>query len=148
MLIKSAIGMSYQRFNSEKYDLVIKPDIMNHPLDIHIGKRLRQRRKILGLSQDSLGKTIGVTFQQIQKYERGFNSINAHRLYDIALALGVVPTFFYEDYGSEEPQAEPAPTSSEGINLLQDYFDIPSIKIRRGIALLVREAAKGASYGL
>lgn len=140
--------MSYQILNSEIYDLVIKLDIMNHPLDTHIGKRLRQRRKILGLSQDGLGKTIGVTFQQIQKYERGVNSINAHRLYDLALALGVVPAFFYEGYGSEEPPIEPAPISSEGTRLLQDFFDIPSAKVRRSIAVLVRDVAKGGGCGL
>lgn len=119
-----------------------------HPLDIHIGMRLRLRRKMAGLSQDGLGKQIGVTFQQIQKYERGTNSINAHRLYDVALALGVVPAFFYEGYGSEKPPIAPTPISSEGTHLLQNFFDIPSAKVRRSIAELVRDMAKGNNYGL
>ncbi len=118
-----------------------------HPLDIHIGKRLRLRRKILGLSQDGLGKKIGVTFQQIQKYERGTNSINAHRLYDVALALAVPPAFFYEGYGSEQEIA-PEPLSPQGMHMIQDYCAIPSAKVRHSIAVLVREMAKGGSCGL
>jgi transcriptional regulator with XRE-family HTH domain len=119
-----------------------------HPLDIHIGKRLRHRRKTLGLSQDELGKKIGVTFQQIQKYERGINSINAHRLYDVALVLGVTPAFFYEGYGSEEQTIKPENLSPQGLHLIQNYFAIPSAKVKHSIAALVREMAKGGDHGL
>lgn len=119
-----------------------------HPLDIHIGTRLRLRRKMAGLSQDGLGKQIGVTFQQIQKYERGSNSINAHRLYDVAKALGVVPAFFYEGYGSKSHPIEPNNMSVQSMHMIQDYCDIPSAKVRQTFAALLREIAKGSRDGL
>jgi transcriptional regulator with XRE-family HTH domain len=119
-----------------------------HPLDIHIGNRLRLRRKMVGLSQDGLGKLIGVTFQQIQKYERGTNSINAHRLYDIAIALGVVPAFFYEGYGSEAQPIHTDHVSTQGMQLIRDYCDIPSAKVRQSFAALLHAVAKEQPHGL
>ena len=120
----------------------------SHPLDIYIGKRLRLRRKMAGLSQNGLGKQIGVTFQQIQKYERGTNSINAHRLYDIAIALGVVPAFFYEGYGSQEQPTPSEPMPMQNMQLIRDYCDIPSAKVRRSFAALLHEVAKENHRGL
>jgi len=70
---------------------------MSHPVDIHVGKRLRSRRTLLGMSQEELGKSVGVTFQQIQKYERGLNRIGSSRLYEFACILGVSVTYFFED---------------------------------------------------
>jgi len=70
-----------------------------HPVDVHVGRRLRLRRTILGLSQEAIGKVIGVTFQQIQKYERGINRMGASRLYDFSRALTVPIAYFYEGYG-------------------------------------------------
>ncbi|MGC2856709.1 helix-turn-helix domain-containing protein [Novispirillum sp. DQ9] len=73
-----------------------------HPVDLHIGSRIRLRRVLLGLSQQQVAGAVGVTFQQIQKYESGANRISAARLYDIARALGVPPMFFVDDL---EPSA-------------------------------------------
>lgn len=70
-----------------------------HPVDIYIGRRLRLRRKYLGLSQDSLAKAVGISFQQLQKYERATNRIAAGRLYDFAKILGVSPGWFFRGYG-------------------------------------------------
>ena len=70
-----------------------------HPVDVYVGKRLRLKRTILGMSQEAVGKQIGVTFQQIQKYERGINRMGASRLYDFARALGVQIAYFFEGYG-------------------------------------------------
>ncbi len=66
-------------------------------IDAHVGKRIRLRRTLLGLSQEKLGEALGVTFQQIQKYERGANRVGASRLYDIATALDVPISFFFDD---------------------------------------------------
>lgn len=66
-------------------------------IDAHVGKRIRLRRTLLGLSQEKLGEALGVTFQQIQKYERGTNRVGASRLYDIATALDVPISFFFDD---------------------------------------------------
>lgn len=145
-LIFTVNHLFYTRINDFYRDSMIPRSL--HPLDIHIGKRLRLRRKMVGLSQDGLGKQIGVTFQQIQKYERGTNSINAHRLYDIALAVGVVPAFFYEGYGSDEQPIQTDPVSTQGMQLVRDYCDIPSAKVRQSFAALLREVAKEHSHGL
>jgi transcriptional regulator with XRE-family HTH domain len=75
-----------------------------HPVDIHVGKRIRMRRKILGLSQDDLGKAVGVTFQQVQKYERGTNRVGSSRLYELSKVLGVAVGFFFEHFSSETPE--------------------------------------------
>src|SRR5579863_5515162 len=73
-----------------------------HPVDIHVGGRVRQRRTVLGLSQERLGEAIGLTFQQVQKYERGTNRIGASRLYDLSLVLNVPVGFFYEEYDARQ----------------------------------------------
>ncbi len=78
---------------------------MAHPVDIHVGKRLRLRRTLLGMSQESIGKEIGVTFQQIQKYERGMNRIGASRLFDFSRVMNVPIAYFFEGYGDESKQS-------------------------------------------
>ncbi len=66
-----------------------------NPVDIHVGKRLRQRRTFIGMTQEQLGAALGITFQQVQKYERGANRIGASRLFDICRILEVQPQFFF-----------------------------------------------------
>src|SRR3954470_19795416 len=73
-----------------------------HPIDIHVGTRLRLRRTLLGLSQETLGEAVGITFQQLQKYERGANRISASRLFNLAQVLGVAVGFFFEDLSTGE----------------------------------------------
>src|SRR5947207_9122499 len=68
-----------------------------NPVDVRVGSRVRLRRNMLGLTQESLGETIGLTFQQVQKYERGANRIGASRLYALSQALDVPVSFFYDD---------------------------------------------------
>jgi len=75
----------------------------SHPVDVYVGKRLRLKRTLLGLSQEAIGNAIGVTFQQIQKYERGINRMGASRLHDFARALGVPVSYFFEGYSAEAP---------------------------------------------
>lgn len=72
-----------------------------NPIDIHVGARLRQRRTLLGMSQGKLGDTVGLTFQQIQKYERGANRIGASRLYDLSRVLDVSIAYFFEEMPDE-----------------------------------------------
>lgn len=68
-----------------------------HPVDIHVGRRVRMRRNQIGMSQTTLGEDLGITFQQVQKYERGSNRICTSKLYEIANALSVPITYFFED---------------------------------------------------
>ncbi|KYO52517.1 helix-turn-helix transcriptional regulator [Tistrella mobilis] len=86
-----------------------------NPIDAHVGGRVRLRRQLMGLSQEKLGQRVGLTFQQIQKYERGANRIGAGRLFLIAHALNVPVSFFYEDVGTV--------TAEEGGDGIDDGFD-------------------------
>lgn len=79
------------------------------PIDIHVGQRLRLRRNLLGMSQEQLGKASGLTFQQIQKYERGTNRMGASRLYQLGRLLNVDVAFFFEDMVAQSP------ASSQGV---------------------------------
>ncbi|WCL54240.1 helix-turn-helix domain-containing protein [Gimibacter soli] len=74
---------------------------MPDPIDVHVGSRVRMRRTLLGLSQDKLGQALGLTFQQVQKYERGTNRMGASRLLEIARVLDVSPSWFFEDMPEE-----------------------------------------------
>ncbi len=69
---------------------------MSHPVDVHVGNRVRHRRWLVGMTQQKLAEQVGIKFQQIQKYETGKNRISASRLWDIADALGVEVSFFFE----------------------------------------------------
>lgn len=79
-----------------------KPD----PVDVYVGMRLRKRRQLLNLSQQQLGRAVGITFQQIQKYEQGTNRVSSSRLYDIAKVMGVPINFFF-DHIEEEIEGRP-----------------------------------------
>lgn len=117
-----------------------------HPLDVIIGSQLRLRRKMMGLSQSALAKRMGVTFQQVQKYERGSNSMNARRLFEVAQLLQVSPMYFYSRGDDTYPPVDTL--STQAIHLVQDYASIKSGKVRHSIAAFVREVAKGQHYGL
>lgn len=79
-----------------------------NPVDVYVGKRLRQRRTLLGMSQTVLGDAVGLTFQQIQKYERGANRMGASRLFDIANVLDVPISYFFEDMSREVANQRPS----------------------------------------
>jgi len=127
-----------------------------NPIDVHVGGRVRFRRMLLGMSQEKLGERLGLTFQQIQKYEKGINRIGASRLFDLAQVLGVPVQFFYE----EVPAAEPPPLvaegfaekpaegsiveflrSRDGLELNKAFVRISDAKARRAIVDLVRSLA-------
>ena len=91
-----------------------------NPIDIHVGRRVRHRRTLLGLSQEKLGEAVGLTFQQIQKYERGANRISASRLYALSHILDVPVPFFFEDMPPEISGEKSVPSHAEGI---QEEFD-------------------------
>jgi transcriptional regulator with XRE-family HTH domain len=133
-----------------------------HPVDIHVGRRLRLKRTILGMSQEAVGKEIGVTFQQIQKYERGINRMGASRLYDFAKALGVPVSYFFDGFGEyandtgmalgmSEPEA--AKFESEKVNnretleVMRAYYRIKSPAVRKRIIELIKAFAEDSSDG-
>ncbi|TDL75980.1 XRE family transcriptional regulator [Palleronia sediminis] len=106
---------------------------MPHPVDIHVGKRVRHRRRLTGTTQQQLAERVGIRFQQIQKYETGTNRISASRLWDIAEALGVPIAFFFEGAGPDdriETAADPY-SDREATDLLRAYYAIPEAQRRR-----------------
>ena len=122
-----------------------------NPTDIHVGSRIRLRRNMLGMSQEKLGENLGITFQQIQKYEKGTNRVGASRLQAISLIFGVPVGFFFEDIPGQEATgnkgfAEDASTSlaiafcssAEGLQLNRAFVRISDQKIRRKIIELVK----------
>ena len=112
---------------------------MKHPVDVHVGKRIRHRRWMTGTTQQQLAESVGIKFQQIQKYETGMNRVSASRLWDIAHALGVSIAFFFEGMdGEAEPQGKdfdgmPGDVLSdrEAQELLRSYYAIPENQRRR-----------------
>lgn len=87
---------------------------MGHPVDVHVGKRLRLRRNIAGLSQEAVAKAVGITFQQIQKYERGVNRMSASRLFEFAQVLSVPITYFFEGLDPSGDYSEGTVSANQG----------------------------------
>lgn len=97
----------------------------------------------MGMSQVNLAKAVSLTFQQVQKYERGANSISSRRLYEFAAALQVSPMYFYHGYGDANIEIlKDTELSTQAIHLVQNYCAIPSEAVRNSIAAFVREVAR------
>jgi transcriptional regulator with XRE-family HTH domain len=128
------------------------------PVDLHVGSRVRLRRTLLGMSQEKLGNAVGLTFQQIQKYERGANRIGASRLFDMSRVLDVPVQFFFdempvetvaEDYrppsGSPEPNIatldQDPMAKRETLELVRTYYRIPNANLRRKLFDLAKALA-------
>lgn len=111
---------------------------MAHPVDVHVGKRIRQRRWLVGMTQQQLAEKVGIKFQQIQKYETGANRVSASRLWDIADALETNVNFFFDGMEDAQQQidledAVPADILSdkEALDLVRSYYAIPENQRRR-----------------
>lgn len=132
----------------------LPPGVPN-PVDIHVGQRLRLRRTLLGMSQEKLGESVGLTFQQIQKYERGANRIGASRLFMFSRILDVPVSYFFEELSdniqthegqmavglSDQPQdaIERDPMARrETLELVRAYYAVTDPKVRRRVVDLVR----------
>jgi transcriptional regulator with XRE-family HTH domain len=115
-----------------------------HPVDRHVGLRIRLRRKELGVSQEKLAVALGITFQQVQKYERGANRISASKLWETARALSVPIAYFYEgltddDQGGSVPaSAHDFLLTAEGLELASSFLKLPTGRVRRKVVELVR----------
>jgi transcriptional regulator with XRE-family HTH domain len=132
-----------------------------NPTDVHVGARVRLRRTLLGMSQEKLGDAIGLTFQQVQKYERGANRVGASRLFDLSRVLDVPVAFFFEDIapggdvmarpgGLAEPgegyEADPM-LKRETLELVRAYYKITDPQIRRRLFDLAKALAKTGETG-
>lgn len=127
-----------------------------NPIDIHVGGRVRLRRMLIGMSQERLAEQLGITFQQVQKYEKGTNRIGASRLYETSRILGVPVSFFYDELA---PSVGPADgfaeadgedyvsdfiSSREGLQLMKAFVAIEDGRIRKRIIDLVESLAASA----
>ena len=111
---------------------------MAHPVDEHVGKRLRQRRWLVGMTHQQLAEHVGIKFQQIQKYETGANRVSASRLWDIASTLDVSINFFFDGLQAEKGvkiQSDAMPSDlmgdKEALDLVRSYYAIPENQRRR-----------------
>lgn len=133
-----------------------------NPVDIHVGDRIRLRRQLLGLSQEKLASLLGLTFQQVQKYERGMNRVGASRLWDLAKVLDVPVNFFYEEMDEETANNSPRTINcelgitigdfvtedtdpmhrKEAIKLVKAFYRIPNRKAAEHLLIMIEEMAK------
>ena len=128
-----------------------------NPIDVHVGQRIRQRRTLLGMSQETLAEAIGLTFQQVQKYEHGANRVGSSRLFDLARVLDVPITYFFEEMEAgvaakspsrlmgvpasklPTPGIEPDPLARrETLELVRAYYKITDQRVRKRVAELVK----------
>ena len=118
---------------------------MKHPVDAHVGKRIRHRRWMVGMTQQQLADKVGIKFQQIQKYETGMNRVSASRLWDIAETLDVTISFFFEGLGNGVTAASGSDlmADKEAMDLVRSYYAIPEAQRRRlfDLARVLSEAA-------
>jgi len=130
----------------------------NHPVDVHVGKKLRQRRTILGMTQDALAKAVGITFQQVQKYERGVNRMGASRLFEFSRVVNVPISYFYEGFKDESTKAgrrgvyslseealdfeQEILSSKETLELFKSFARISDAKLKRKVIDLVRSISE------
>jgi transcriptional regulator with XRE-family HTH domain len=129
-----------------------------HPVDVHVGRRLRLRRTILGMSQETIGSAIGVSFQQVQKYERGINRMGSSRLYEFAKLLKVSVGYFFEGFGDDFDEPGGAEfgfaenegkefdhehySSRETMDIMRSYYRIKSPVTRKRVAELLKAMAE------
>jgi transcriptional regulator with XRE-family HTH domain len=138
-----------------------------NPVDVHVGKRLRLRRTLLGMSQEKLGEAIGLTFQQVQKYERGANRIGSSRLYDLSRALGVSVAYFFEEMSDSVAAQSPAQvrgmaedripyaygdlrdqdpmTRRETLALVRAYYRIADPQVRKRLFEMIKALSAASS---
>ena len=127
------------------------------PIDVHVGSRVRLRRTLLGMSQEKLGEAIGLTFQQVQKYERGMNRISASKLWKLSNVLDVPVSYFFDDLGLNDEGRAPASPGADAIGndslaldpmakretleLVRAYYKIADPLVRRRLFELTKAAA-------
>ena len=135
----------------------------NNAIDVHVGRRIRLRRTLLGLSQEKLGEALNITFQQVQKYERGSNRVSASRLWDTAQILDVPISFFFDDMTDDTAANSPRKVRSgtmaidyeekpndpmarrETLELVRAYYNITDVGVRKRITEMVKSVASALS---
>ena len=120
------------------------------PVDVEVGRRLKRRRTMLGMSQERLADALGLTFQQVQKYEKGLNRIGSGRLEELARILDVPITFFYDDVKTDGGEAKSfleVAHTMQALKLLRAYSAILNPKLRQALVDLATQLALSAEEG-
>jgi transcriptional regulator with XRE-family HTH domain len=114
-----------------------------HPIDVHVGSRVRRRRTLLGMNQTQLGEKLGITYQQILKYENGANRISASRLYQMTRILDVPVSFFFDglDEGASAWSPDDIWLNRETLNFVRAYYRIGDPAARKGVFVLTKAMA-------
>ena len=122
-------------------------------VDVHVGGQIRVRRTLLGMSQEKLGEALGLSFQQVQKYEKGTDRVSASRLFQLSKILNVPPSYFFDNVPADsasharrlngDGKAVPAdmPTSRESLKLIRAYYGLPSPALREIVFSLIEALA-------
>ncbi len=127
---------------------VVRPSPRANNADRHVGARIRERRIMLGLSQQQLAVMIGVTYQQAHKYERGLNRISAGRLYDIAGVLSVPISWFFEGMQEDTAAAEMSPRQRMCLELARNFAMIDNLKHQEALSAMARALAQAETAGV
>lgn len=122
-------------------DQLYVPRSRTNAIDHYVGNRIRERRIMLGLSQQQLADMIGVTYQQAHKYERGINRISAGRLFEVARALQVPVSFFYDGMEADGPTVEPTARQRMGLDLARNFARISDQRQQEALCQLARVLA-------
>lgn len=163
-MVGKGVGQREEQANLQPAKADRMPPGIPNPVDIHVGSRVRLRRTLLGLSQEKLGEAVGLTFQQIQKYERGANRIGASRLFEFSRILDVPVSFFFDDMAerakvgesqepvglADQPQAplEPDPlTRRETLELVRAYYRIGDPQVRKRLFELAKSLGTSEETG-
>ena len=112
------------------------PEGKPNRIDVHVGARIRLRRSLLGMSQEKLGEALGLTFQQVQKYERGANRVGASRLFDLSRILDVPVSFFFDDMSEETEASSPAAIVAGTAPAASDIMDMDPMAKRETLELV------------
>ena len=115
---------------------------MVHPVDIHVGKQIRQARLVRGLTQSAVARQLGLSFQQLQKYETGYNRVSASKLYELSLLLDVAPSYFFEGLGSGKADSAPSTLmDDQTAKAVQALASIQDEKVKNHLRSMIHEIA-------
>lgn len=138
-MAKAEIQQSETRTRAKRW---IMRDDGPHPVDMHVGQRLRMRRTLLGMSQEMLAERLGISFQQLQKYEKGSNRLSASRLFELSRMLDVPVSYFFDELPNDGEVSADAPADPlmkrESLELVRAYYDISDPRIRQHLVDLIR----------
>lgn len=117
---------------------------MPHPVDIHVGKRLKEIRTMRGLTQSNVATQLGISFQQLQKYETGANRVSASRMFELSKLLNVSPSFFFDGLDGENYEGQ-IPLDIETAKIASIFASIKNEKVKRRLSTFISELARSSA---